>query len=97
MTAQAIERGIAIPPGHRQGNRGGRPHPNPLPAKYPFLALEAGDSFFVAPKEGETTRLIRLRLLNSSTAQRARSMGRRFASRDVQEAGRAGIRVWRVA
>lgn len=73
-----IERGVPLP--ERGHNTGGRP------AKYPFAALEAGESVFVPGIKGAGGILTRLR-----------KEGRELVSRIVTEGDARGVRVWRTA
>lgn len=65
----------------------------PLPAnnrevKFPFAEMEVNDSFFV---EGRTTKSFA-----SITQHWRRKMNHRYATRNVEENGVKGVRVWRV-
>lgn len=55
-----------------------------FPNKYPWEALEIGDSFFVNGK--------RATLLSSAKGHTERKTGRKFTTRSVE----GGCRVWRV-
>ena len=73
MSEIVIEKGIPVPKTNRSDRR----------SKYPFGAMEVGDSFFV--KNGNIRNMSRI----SST--HAKKMSYRFSCRTVD----GGVRVWR--
>ena len=60
----------------------------PSRLKYPLEKLEAGDSFFVPGKTGQSMR--------TTVYHYQRTRGGKFLVREVTEAGVSGARVWRV-
>jgi hypothetical protein len=74
-----IDRDIPIPSNYQVGQ----------PAKYPFRAMEIGDSFFVAGKKTG--------MISGSIQGHRKRYGGRFVTRTVVEDGVMGVRVWRAA
>ena len=72
----AIDKGVPLP----EAQRGAR-------FRYPFKALEVGDSFFVP---GRTRQSLKASISHASCGCR------RFATRGVVEHGVKGLRVWRI-
>lgn len=56
---------------------------------YPFQSLAVGESFFVPGRTPAT--------ISGSRQYAERATGHRFISRSVDENGKNGVRVWRVA
>lgn len=73
MSEFTIEKGIPVPKQVGAGRRN----------KYPFDAMEVGDSFFI--KDGK------VKTFSRTCGHHGKRLGRRFASRTVD----GGVRVWR--
>ena len=58
------------------------------PAKYPWRAMDVGDSFFVPGNKASA--------MTSAAAMTARRLGCKYTTRTVTENGVKGVRVWRV-
>ena len=58
------------------------------PAKYPWRAMDVGDSFFVPEKTAS--------YMTSAALNAGRTLGRKYTVRTVTENGVKGARVWRV-
>lgn len=71
-----IQKGVPIPPRKRK---------NGVDSKYPFAAMDVGDSFFVPGRKPEAFRV---------SAQRFRPA--RFRPLASVEDGITGVRVWRI-
>ena len=87
MTTVKIDKGVPVPPPHR--NKG-------APAKWPWRDMEPGDSFF-APGyvQALAQRTVdKERLLSISTIKRT-IPGTSWTTRLVTEDGVRGVRVWR--
>lgn len=76
MSNIVIDKGVPVPPS------------NVSRRKYPFDAMEVGDSFFVAGRQHKVYGAINWHTKHSN---------KRFTTRKVVENGVAGIRVWRVS
>lgn len=70
----------------------------PGEARYPFLDMKVGDSFFVPLTKGKTVSQLR-NAINSSAYYvpgKPGMSGAKFSTRKVEENGQVGIRCWRV-
>lgn len=82
------ERGVPVPP----ANVGGRP---PI---YPFAQMQAGDSFPVKLRKGESLEEAARRARSAAATWRARNLAQiSFRVRIVQEGGRSVVRCWMTA
>ncbi len=75
-----VERGVPLPPKPRPG-----PHPGFLRKRYPFNAMQIGDSFFVA---GSNTLRIQASLVDAAK----RAIHGDWTTRRVE----GGVRIWRI-
>lgn len=73
MSEFTIEKGIPVPKQVGAGRRN----------KYPFDAMEVGDSFFIKDTKVKT--------ISRTCGHHGKRLGRKFASRTVD----GGVRVWR--
>ncbi len=76
-----IDKGIPIPTKAGGG----------VPSKYPFRAMEVGDSFLAEAPEGMSRRQLRI-AVTSAAAYQQTTYGTKFSVRTVSD----GIRCWRV-
>lgn len=58
------------------------------PARFPFTAMEVGDSFFAANVTGSA-------LSNASSHSRQR-LGHKYTTKTITENGVIGARIWRI-
>lgn len=61
---------------------------------YPWATMRKGDSFLVEPRNGESLRSCRNRVMSAARSWSDRHGGR-FVSRSVKQGTREGIRVWK--
>lgn len=83
-----LERGVPAPP----ASVGGRP------AIYPFSTMQAGDSFPVRIRKGETAEDVARRVRSAAATWRSRNLAQvSFRVRAVVEDGKTVVRCWMMA